>query len=72
MAKFVTRSKKAPEGAVRIGYKAPKGTEGNRVGVKAPAGYRPAGAVPVGGAPQSEGCPQCPPDGSCGHGGNGR
>ncbi|MET8725504.1 hypothetical protein [Streptomyces misionensis] len=62
---FVTRSKKAPEGATRIGYAAPKGTEGNRVGVKPPEGYVPSGPVAKGRPPQEtpagEDCPQCPP-----------
>ncbi|MFE4177534.1 hypothetical protein ACFRR7_36780 [Streptomyces sp. NPDC056909] len=44
---FVTRSKPAPEGARKIGYAAPKGTEGNRVGLKPPAGRVPSGPVPV-------------------------
>ncbi|MFI1840321.1 hypothetical protein [Streptomyces olivaceoviridis] len=51
---FVTRSKKAPEGApkTRIGYAAPKGTEGNRVGLRPPEGYVPSGPVAKGRPPQ--------------------
>ncbi|CAK7279221.1 hypothetical protein [Streptomyces misionensis] len=48
---FVTRSKKAPEGATRIGYAAPKGTDGNRTGVKPPEGYVPSGPVAKGQPP---------------------
>ncbi|MEU2856722.1 hypothetical protein [Streptomyces syringium] len=51
---FVTRSKRAPEGpAQRIGFKAPQGTEGNRVGLKPPADYVPSGPVPVGRPPKA-------------------
>ncbi|MGW6928079.1 hypothetical protein ACWGA9_43600 [Streptomyces sp. NPDC054950] len=47
MPKFVTRSKKAPEGATRIGYAAPKGTPLG-VGLKPPEGYVPSGPVAKG------------------------
>ncbi|MFI1608058.1 hypothetical protein ACH4YN_39125 [Streptomyces griseofuscus] len=49
---FVTRSKKAPEGATRIGYAAPKGSKPGK-GIKPPEDYVPSGPVAKGQPPKT-------------------